>query len=242
MPKTSNPDPRWGTKDREQKALAIFSTMRSVLGDGISNASWLDIGCGNGEIAAKLSLRVQNVVGVDPERWKIWGGLMEAHPRLRLVQGDCTKLSDVVPDGSIGVAVCNQVYEHVSDVSALLDGIYRALQPGGHCYFAGPNLLWPIEPHVHLPFVHWLPRQPTIRTLSALGVQRIVELDAWSAHFWRLKRLFRDSRFDSSSLIVERLASSVPYLGAGVRFNSLKRVVSLFEPLSPSFVFLLTKR
>lgn len=235
-------DPRWGTKSRDRKALAILSTMRMAVGEQVLKASWLDVGCGNGGIAATLSDHVESVIGVDPERWKAWGSFMQSSPRLRLVQADCANLHRVVPDGSVDVAVCNQVYEHVPDVAVLLRSIHRALRADGFCYFAGPNLLWPIEPHVHLPFVHWLPRQPTIRLLSALGVHRIVGLDAWSASYWQLKRLFRDAGFEATSLVAERLAASQPCIGTRPRLALLKRLVGMVEPFSPGFVFLLTKR
>lgn len=216
-------------------------TMQLALGDRVSTKVWMDIGCGSGEIAATLSARVASVVGVDPESWKRWDDLMASHPRLKLVRGDCAKLSELVPDGSIDIAVCNQVYEHVPDVAALLRGIYAALKPGGHCYFAGPNLLWPIEPHVHLPFVHWLPREPTIQVLSALGSRRIVELDAWSMHYWALKGHFRGAGFDSSSLIAERIVASRPGGAHSGPSHLLRRLAGWLEPLSPGFVFLLTK-
>ncbi len=222
--------------------MAILQTMRAVLGDQVASEAWLDIGCGSGEIAATLSKHVASVVGVDPEGWRRWDDLVASHARLRLLRADCAQLGDVVADGSIGVAVCNQVYEHVADVSGLLVSIHAALKPGGHCYFAGPNLLWPIEPHVHLPFVHWLPRRSTIRLLSALGVRRIVELDAWSTHYWRLKQLFDDSGFDSSSLVAQRFVASRPEFSGLAKTRLFRRAAELLEPLSPGFVFLLTKR
>ena len=61
-------------------------------------------------------------------------------------------------DESLDVAVCAQVYEHVPDASLMLEELHRVLVPGGTVFFSGPNLLFPIEPHYHLPFLHWLPR------------------------------------------------------------------------------------
>ena len=59
---------------------------------------------------------------------------------------------------------------------------------GGIAYFAGPNLLFPIEPHVFWPFVHWLPRGLAVRLMRALGSRKV--LDANSASWWRLHAWF----------------------------------------------------
>jgi len=233
--------PRWGSAHRDEKGRAILSTMIAVLGPDVANEPWLDVGCGSGGIAAELSKHVASVVGVDPEAWPHWPELISSNPGLRLLQRDCRALETIIPNGSIGIAVCNQVYEHVLDVPTLLAEIFKAIRPGGYCYFAGPNLLWPIEPHVFYPFVHWLPREGTIRVLSGIGLHRIRELDAWSMHYWALRGHFRAAGFEVSSLLVERLLANRRRVANAVLLRALKLIAAGAEPLAPGFVFLLRK-
>jgi len=233
--------PRWGAAHRDAKGRAIFATMLSAIGPTVANESWLDVGCGSGGIAAELSKHVASVVGIDPEAWPGWPDLMSSNPGLRLLQRDCRAIESVVPNGSIGVAVCNQVYEHVPDVPALLTELFKALKPGGHCYFAGPNLLWPIEPHVFYPFVHWLPRERAIRMLSKMGLHRMRELDAWSMHYWTLRSHLRAAGFEVSSLLAERMLASRRRAPNAALLRVLKFLAVATEPVAPSFVFLLRK-
>jgi len=65
--------------------------------------------------------------------------------------------------------ICNHVYEHVTDSSDLFKEMYRVLKPGGIIYFGAMNALWPIEPHYHAPFLHWLPRILTYPVMKLLG-------------------------------------------------------------------------
>ncbi len=60
-------------------------------------------------------------------------------------------------DESCDLVICAQVYEHVPDDRRLAEEVYRVLKPGGVVFFSGPNWLFPIEGHYHLPFLHWLP-------------------------------------------------------------------------------------
>ena len=238
-------DPRWGARDRDAKALAIMDTLRSTCGESISKGQWVDIGCGSGLIASSLAPHVAAIRGVDPEPWSRWSGLQEAFSNLSFNIGGVDDLPAIIPDASIDVAICNQVYEHVPDPGKLISELYRVLKPGGVCYFAGPNLLWPIEPHVFLPFVHWLPREAVIKLLSALGISRIRELDAWSLDAWRLRALLRNAGFDLQLAFRARACAGVSVGEGGVatRLASIfpKWLEHLSLPLHPGFVFILRK-
>jgi SAM-dependent methyltransferase len=238
-------DPRWGASGRDVKALAILGTLRAESGDRIVGGQWLDLGCGSGLIASSLARHVGAIQGVDPEPWSRWPELQAVHPNLRFDVGGVDDLPGLVPDASIDVALCNQVYEHVPDPAALVAELHRVLKPGGTCYFAGPNLLWPIEPHVHLPFVHWLPRAPVIRFLSAMGVSRIRGLDAWSLDAWRLRALLRGAGFELHSAFPARARAGIAVGEAGLAARLAARMPAWLErlllPLFPGFVFILRK-
>ena len=236
-------DPRWGSDERDAKADAIWLTMLDRCGARISDGTWLDIGCGSGGIAVALAPKVRRMIGIDPEPWQRWHDFESAHANLSFhkYDGDCRPPAAL--DGSIDVVVCNQVYEHVADPRALLADIARVLKPDGRCYFAGPNLLWPIEPHVFWPFVHWLPRRVAVRLMDLLGSKRSAELDARSTHYWRLTRWFGDAGLDYTIAISSRIRAGLE--SRGVRWHRQVRWVDsaldAMAPFSPGFVFVLCK-
>jgi len=235
-------DPRWGTARRDRKAEAILGTLRRVCGDAITAGCWVDIGCGSGGIADALAPHVDRIIGVDPEPWDRWAEMQIRHPNLEFVVATCDSDALPIAPGSADVVVCNQVYEHVADPQRLIGNLYRLLKPTGVCYFAGPNLLWPIEPHVNWPFVHWLPRRLAHGVMRALHSRRVRELDAYSADYWRLTRWFRDSGFEFSPAIAARLEDSLVAHG---RRPTLPRVVARtvdsLSPIAPGFIFVLRK-
>ena len=232
-------NPRWGDDGRERKAAVLRQTLLHFSDFDLSKARWLDMGCGSGDIAASLAGGATQVTGLDPEPWAQWPLLMQEHPNLRLIQGGYD--SHPLEAGSFDVVICNQVYEHVPDPLRLIRFIYEVLRPGGIVYFAGPNLLFPIEPHSLWPFMHWLPRRFAIGVMRACGSQH--PLDAYSANYWTLRRWLKGFE----------IINAVPYvLGHPADFNrrgSLWRLLALIPSpavsamtfLSPGFVFVLRK-
>jgi 2-polyprenyl-3-methyl-5-hydroxy-6-metoxy-1,4-benzoquinol methylase len=237
-------DPRWGQADRDTKAEAILRTIELMTPErDVRRGTWLDIGCGSGGIAATLAQRVDSVIGVDPESWQRWEQFRTVHSNLKLHQGSYRDLDTLCGSNSIDVAVCNQVYEHVDDPVALLAAIHRVLKPGGLCYFAGPNLLWPIEPHVFWPFVHWLPRKFAQRCMHLMGSKLAHDLDAWSWTYWKLVRHFRLAGFIQADAIHERLRAVSTKNGktsSSLRWLP-KALVNSLAPFAPGFVFVLRK-
>lgn len=237
---------RWGNLIRERKAAAILDVLRQCSDVPIGPGLWLDIGCGSGGIAVALAAQVDQVVGVDPEPWLVWTELAANAPNLSFARMGFDGDSVDIAAGSVSVAVCNQVYEHVSDPLRLLHNIAHVLKPGGYCYFAGPNLLWPIEPHVFWPFVHWLPRRYAQALMRMFGSSLAASLDAHSSTVWTLRRWFRDASLHPRQALVARIAAELELRGWR-RFAHGMRLVPQalllpFVPLAPSFVYVLIKR
>lgn len=239
---TSHDDPRWGAIERENKAEQILRTLRHFAGDSILKGKWLDMGCGSGGIAAHLAPHVQAIVGVDPEPWTRWHTWEQQHPNLCFIQADFGTLD--LPPASLDVITCNQVYEHVPDAQALIRRIYTLLKPGGVAYFAGPNLLFPIEPHVHWPFVHWLPRKLAIALMTALGSRKTDDLDAYSTHYWRLTSWIKQD-FNVINALPYLVKEVIPSLKYGPIYKSLRHcptlALQILTPISPGFVFIIGK-
>ncbi len=241
----SKVDPRWGAEQREEKAQGILHTLLAIEGAEVLRGTWVDVGCGSGAIAADLAGRVDRIVGIDPEAWSRWPDLSRAHANLRFHAGSYRDLAAILSPASVDVAVCNQVYEHVDSPPDLLACIHRVLRSGGICYFAGPNLLWPIEPHVHLPFVHWIPRAAAIRLLQWVGGERHRDLDAHSLDFWRLRRLFGRTGFSARSAFAARARAGVDLGDTGLAMRAAASMPGIVEramqPLLPGFVYVLRK-
>lgn len=237
--------PRWGNDNRDRKARAILRTVQSHCGSGVNALSWADFGCGSAGLASSLACQVQHVVGIDPEPWPQWAQETASKENLRLMVAECDAEQLPLPPGSVDVIVCNQVYEHVRDPRGLVRNIARVLKPGGCCYFAGPNLLWPVEPHVNWPLVHWFPRQSAHRLMHWLGCEAPERLDAFSASYWTLRRWFFEQGLIPEEGLRARLAASLegaglPLLARGV--SAIPRgIFATLMPASPGFVFVLRK-
>lgn len=223
--------------------MAILRTMLARHGERVVDGTWLDIGCGSGGIASALAPAVHRIIGVDPEPWPSWASMMAAQPTLSFVAAGFDGELLPLPEASVDAVICNQVYEHVAHPAALIRNIRRVLRPGGVCYFAGPNLLWPIEPHMFWPFVHWLPRNTAHRVMAMLGARSPKDLDAYSVHVWRLRRWFEEAGLAWADAVPMRIAAEVGLRGHTRLATLIARVpAGLWTPFRacwPGFVFYL---
>ncbi|HSG97389.1 MAG TPA: class I SAM-dependent methyltransferase [Woeseiaceae bacterium] len=232
-------DPRWGAENREQKARNIVECLDLLTDRDLSRLTCLDIGCGSGGISFHLAPAFDSVCGIDPEPWDRWSEFTAAQPNLSFHEASIESLG--IDDEAVDVVICNQVYEHVPSPQELIAQIHRVLKPGGICYFAGPNLLYPIEPHVFWPFVHWIPRRWALALLRTFSPEKERLLDAYSKTYWTLRRWL--SEFDVVDA-VPQLIKHRAMSGRGIWriFRPIpERVLRVLGFLSPGFVFVLTK-
>ncbi len=235
------PDPLLDEKGRSRKAEKILAVLTEVLGTDLSRYVCLDIGCSYGLLAKHLAPRFRHTLALEYDTGALEQAAELSGPHLDFVRGDAQRLP--IRDGAVDVVICAQVYEHVADSSLLFAEIWRVLAPGGVCFFSGPNRLYPIELHYHLPFIHWLPWPWTRACLNMLG--RGDEERIRSMTLWGLRR--RLAAFEISDYTVAMLHDPTKYVCVEEmgRLRWMSRlplgVLRGILPLVPNFNWVLQK-
>jgi SAM-dependent methyltransferase len=148
---------------RLEKAEKVVAVLNDHFGGEASSKIVIDVGCSTGIMTRRFATTFGRVIGLDTDGVGVANGaglaLQEGiEPRkLQFCGGDgCTM---PLADDSVDAIICNQVYEHVDDQTGLMDGIWRALRPGGICYFGCGTRHVLIEGHYKLPFLSWVPQR-----------------------------------------------------------------------------------
>lgn len=209
---------------RKNQAKKILGVLEDFLGTKrMSQANLLDVGCFNGMITTRLAQRVKRVHGIDIDAQAIaYAKKNNKKKNLHFMVMD--GLTMAVADESFDIVVCHQVYEHVEDSQQLFAQIYRLLRPGGVCYLAAMNKWYPIEPHLHLPFLTYVPHL----------------LDVWNIRpksYWQLRReTEKFSLFDYTQKILnnsKKYNYTLPF-----SFGIFAKIVAY---VSPTFIWVLKK-
>jgi SAM-dependent methyltransferase len=219
---------------REEKARKILKILAESQALARAPGLVLDIGTGSGGIAAALAEQ-HRVISVDVVDQRV---TTEGYSFL--LAGDSLPFRDGVFD----VVVSNHVIEHVPDQERHLEEIARVLRPGGVCYLATPNRIWPREPHHRVWLIHWLPPRWFAAILRRCGAFREqVRLLTWG----KLLRHARRSRFAAeiaSDRVLRhprRYFMQVPPLVAGLLAALPAAAYRSLVFLHPTFIVLLRK-
>ena len=150
---------------RQAKAAKVIWTLEH---EGVlAGARVLDVGTGNGTIAAAIAEHVGaagKVVSVDVEDVRVDRDGYTFH----LLTGDALPFTDA----SFDVVVSNHVIEHVGDSAAQqrhLGEVARVLAAGGILYLAVPYRWRLVENHYRLPLLSWLPPRLADRYVRSTG-------------------------------------------------------------------------
>jgi len=230
-------------RDRASR-LEIAHKIEFVLDDIMNldtgDMNCLDIGCSSGIVTAAVAHRFARIIGLDIDQHALskLGG--SARQNAEFVEGDAMLLP--FQASSFDAILCLQVYEHVPDDEVLAAEIYRVLKPGGVVLFSGPNLLFPIEPHYHLPFLHWLPTAWADLYLRATGKGHSYYENSRS--YWSLRRILSAFTIQdiSPDILLYKLLQSVSFEYAD---DLLKRITKWLLratiPLIPNINWILRK-
>lgn len=223
---------------RARKALKIGAVLKDggVQLDG--GLSVLDIGSSYGHILNALATNEGYCVGLDLDMQAGW----IPTDNIGFLRGDAEKLP--FPSNCFDVVICNHVYEHTDNATALVAEIYRVLKQAGACYFAGPNKYDVIEPHYRLPFLSWLPKGIADRYVRFM--QKGVGYPEKPLSWFALRRLL--SQFEVQDYTSRILRDPVKYCATdllipGSAKHLIAKIIFRLAPfLFPSYVFVLRKR
>ncbi|MEM1417034.1 MAG: methyltransferase domain-containing protein [Myxococcota bacterium] len=114
----------------------VYGMVARVLEErGIRGGRLLDVGCGQGALAAHVLAHVDAYEGADVVRHP---GFPAAYP-LHLRDMDAGRLP--LADGSFDVVACVETIEHVENPRALVRELVRLVRPGGLVLVTTPNQL-----------------------------------------------------------------------------------------------------
>lgn len=229
-------------KSRQRKAIRMIKTIQKFLNQkDLSHLELLDIGSSTGIIDYQLAQKFGKVCGIDIDSAAInFAKKRFKKANLIFKKSDGLKLN--FPTNSFDVVICTHIYEHVTNPQLLMREIYRVLKPGGLCYFAAINRLWPIEPHYDLPFLSWLPKSLANRYTRM--TKKATQYYESPLSYWGLKKLTNQfKRFEYTQQILKNPAE----FGYEDSINSHIKVIAckLLSPLSkylaPTFFWVLVK-
>ncbi|MCH8004058.1 MAG: class I SAM-dependent methyltransferase [Nanoarchaeota archaeon] len=130
---------------KAEKIIKILSKYKDL-----EKSKILDVGCGSGYLGSVLHKKSKKYVGIDfADERKVKDFVF--------IRTDAINIP--FRNNSFDIVICNHVIEHVRDQKKLLHEINRLLKKDGICYITCPNKLWPIEPHLKLPFLSYLPKK-----------------------------------------------------------------------------------
>ena len=122
-------------------------------------------------------------VGGTPGYWR----LLPAPPRVTLL--NMARAGETLPagswvagdgrclpfrDGAFDVVFSNSVIEHVGDTDSQARFAREAMRVGRRFWVQTPNRWFPVEQHLLIPLIHWLPRRWQRVLAPRLDVARIV--------------------------------------------------------------------
>lgn len=143
---------------REKKAITILAVLQDFFqNSNTSSLTLLDIGTSTGIIDNFLADHFGQITGIDIDEEAVeYANKSFQKNNLYFKTADAMNLN--FADSSFDVVLCTHIYEHVPNAQIMIKEIFRALKPGGVCYFAAGNRLSLMEPHYRLPFLSIVPR------------------------------------------------------------------------------------
>jgi ubiquinone/menaquinone biosynthesis C-methylase UbiE len=137
----------------------------------LSGKRVLEVGCGHGALSVDMARNGATVVGVDLNRWRVNFAtelVQSRYPqwadRLKFT---ATPVEDLSRDEPFDYIVSKDTFEHVDDLTGLLEALYQLLKPGGILIAGSTPLYWsPKGDHrrtgLRIPSLHALLPTPIV--------------------------------------------------------------------------------
>jgi Methylase involved in ubiquinone/menaquinone biosynthesis len=228
--------------NREQKAKKIISILSDYYNNHLKNLVLLDIGSSTGIMTRYLSKYFKKTTGIDIDENAVsFAQENFKDTNLTFCIGDSMNIP--FPNDFFDVINCTQIYEHVPNSKKLMEEIYRALKPGGTCFFAAGNRFVLIEGHYKLPLLSAIPKKIAHIYLRILRRGNYYYENHLS--YWGLKKL--TSQFEVIDYTKEVIKNPEKYNATDMlTSNSFKQKLVLFILklaywLCPDYIWLLKK-
>ncbi len=197
----------------------------------------LDNGCGNGAILNKIS-RSKFKVGIEPDIAK----LREYHSQKNYF-GQIYLINAVgenLPfrENKFDFIISQMVLEHCKNPVNYLHECFRVLKKSKYIYIAVPNSLYPIEPHIKIPFIGYFP-SGTIQLLKNKVRNQFIY-----PKILKILRIEQVSIFDLNLYVLKHnLVNINRIIGQLIHkhFSIIKRFYNILKFILPSWAFLLEK-
>lgn len=129
----------WQTLGRTCAADYLFPQVEGLLKNAPPGTRILDVGCGNGFFAGKLSSSEYHVVGIDTSESGI-ALAADAYPAARFEVLDASgDLADRLGEEPFDVVISTEVVEHVFDPLEYARACFHALRPAGRFLCSTPH-------------------------------------------------------------------------------------------------------
>lgn len=147
------------------EVVRYLELIRTGLGLQKCEMNVLDWGSGRGEYVTWLRDAGYNAFGAEIRKEAAERGkeLLDAHGHdySRVIASIPANGHTDLPSDYFHFVFTHYVLEHVANIDAVTKEIARITAPGGCGFHVYPGKLRPIEPHLFMPFIHWLPKNPT---------------------------------------------------------------------------------
>jgi ubiquinone/menaquinone biosynthesis C-methylase UbiE len=131
------------------RVAAMYDAVAAAAVGGDSTRRILELGCGTGNLTARLLARGAEVTAIDqdPEMLAVARKKLEGEPRLALHEMAAVEIADRFPASSFDAVTGTLILSEMSEdeQAYVLDAAYRLLRPGGRLVVADevqPEGLW----------------------------------------------------------------------------------------------------
>ncbi len=103
------------------------------------------------------------------------GWMPEQFPRLHYLEADLRSIP--LPDRYFDYGICNAVVEHAGPRDQQVALVHEVCRVCRCVMFTTPNKRFPIEVHIFLPLVHWLPDSTYRAMLRRIGLEYFADIE-----------------------------------------------------------------